>query len=446
MSSVSGARSDCDSCRSEGRHREVEYHSHQCHEFLCTQCRDYQKKFKMSRDHKVVTLSSLRGSRSVIGASDGIYDCNPCETEGRNREANHFCETCKEHFCNSCSNEHKKSKMSKDHKLRTVPTASQSSVSASQQTPPSDGLSKLSLSQHTAPSDNGSKSVTTATAPANTDQLDNMFNLKVKSSSKVNIRLPQDKRPAPSIFSCTFLPNGELLLVDRGNLCLKLLDRTLAVKNSFDLSPDRPWDVSVLDTNIVVVTFPDEKKLQFIQVSPSFSRGRSVQFHKRCFGVGVAGDKIYVGCKEDDTPGEVCVLDIRGSMVMKFGLNDTRQRFIGRYVAANTEGSRIYVSDRWTDTIMALTATGDILFPYKCNSDDVRGIGAMYVDSQSNILVCGLCTHNVQIITAAGNKYDNLLSSSDGLNRPLGIAYRPSDGTLVVGCLGQENLCVFKLA
>ena len=177
-------------------------------------------------------------------------------------------------------------------------------------------------------------------------------------------------------------------------------------------------------------------------------------FTKKCWGVGVAVDKTYVTChdnakkyrEKDYTPGEVCVLDIRWNRVMKFGLNDTRLKFIWpQYVAANTEGSRIYVSDWSTDTITTLTATGDILFQYECNRDDLRSIQAMYVDFQSNILVCGCNTYNVQIITAAGNKYNNLLSSSDGLKNPQGIAYRPSDGTLIVSCLGQDELCVFKL-
>ena len=179
-----------------------------------------------------------------------------------------------------------------------------------------------------------------------------MLNLKVKSTSKVNIKLPQDKG-TPRISGCAFLPNGELLLVDHRNWNLKLLDRTLTIKNSFVL-PNRPFDVSVLGTNTVVVTFPSKKKLQFIQISPSFSRGSSVQFHKECKGVVVAVGRIYVVChdngwknkEEDYTPGEVCVLDIRGNPIMKFGLNDTRLRFIKPYfVAANTDGSIIYVSD-----------------------------------------------------------------------------------------------------
>ena len=115
-------------------------------------------------------------------------------------------------------------------------------------------------------------------------------------------------------------------------------------------------------------------------------------------------------------------------------------------MAVNRDGSTIYVSDWATNTITALTATGDILLQYTSpDSDDLWSIKQMYIDSQSNILVCGFDTRNVQIITAAGQKYKTMLISSDGLWNPEGIAYRPSDGTLVVGCFRQDDLCVFNL-
>ena len=107
MSSVSGARSvvcgsdelyDCDPCKSEGRHKDAEYHCQQCQKFLCVQCKGHHKKFNISRDHNVVRVTSSRGSRSVLGASDEINNCNPCETEGRIREANYYCENCKAYF------------------------------------------------------------------------------------------------------------------------------------------------------------------------------------------------------------------------------------------------------------------------------------------------------------------------------------------------------------
>ena len=282
-----------------------------------------------------------------------------------------------------------------------------------------------------------------------------MLNLKVESSCKINIKLPQVE-DSPRISSCAFLPNGELLLVDHHNCVLKLLDRALVLQNSFDLSPNKPWDVSAVDNSTVVVTLPVTKRLQFIQIYPSFSRGSSVKFDKECQGVAVSAEHIYVAChnndvvkkKEDWTPGEMCILDRRGNEIRRIqGSDDDRLRFIKPdFVAVNRDGSTIYVSDLATNTITALTTTGDILFQYTSpNSDDLRFIRQMYIDSQSNILVCGCSTHNVQIITAAGQKYKTMLISADGLWKPEGIAYRPSDGTLVVGCIRQDNLCVFKL-
>ena len=282
-----------------------------------------------------------------------------------------------------------------------------------------------------------------------------MLGLKVKSSCKVNIKHPQDKE-SPRITSCAFLPNGELLLVDCMNCSLKLLDRALVLQNSFVLSPNKPWDVSVLDSSTVVVTLPRTNRLQFIEIYPSFSRGSSVKFDKESWGVAVSAEHIYVTChnndevkkKEDWTPGEVCILDRRGNEIRRIqGSDDDRLRFIKPYyVAVNRDGSTIYVSDLVTNTITALTATGDILFQYTSpDRHDLDSIKQMYIDSQSNILVCGCSTHNVQIITAAGQKYKTMLISSDGLRDPEGIVYRPSDGTFVVGCEQQDDICVFNL-
>ena len=282
-----------------------------------------------------------------------------------------------------------------------------------------------------------------------------MLNMKVKSSCKVNIKHPQDE-DSPRISSCAFLANGELLLVDHNNCSLKLLDRALVLQNCFDLSPNRPWDVSVVDSGTVVVTLPRTKRLQFIQIYPNFSKGSSVKFDKECQGVAVSAEHIYVTChnnngvekEEDCTPGEVCILDRRGNEIRRIqGSDDDRLRFIKpNYVAVNRDGSTIYVSDMKTETITALTTTGDILFQYTSpDRHDLWSIKQMYIDSQSNILVCGFRTHNVQIITAEGQKYKTMLISSNGIWKPEGIAYRPSDGTLVVGCFEQDDLCVFNL-
>ena len=102
------------------------------------------------------------------------------------------------------------------------------------------------------------------------------------------------------------------------------------------------------------------------------------------------------------------------------------------YVAVNKEGSVIFVSDCWTSTIIVVTAAGSILFQYK--TGDLKNCRGLHVVLKRNILACGFDTDNVQFITSTGKKYKNLLESADGIMDPEGIAFRPSDGTLVVGC------------
>lgn len=153
MLPLSGARSvvvgsdeiyDCDHCKSQGRKREAEFYCKQCLEFLCTRCTEQHKRFKMSRDHNVVNIS-----KPGLVVSSDKHLCGPCESDGRRQAANHYCETCSEYFCNSCRNEHKSFKISKDHKIwsTTAPRQDQT-VTGGLQTSPSEGLSKLSIGHH----------------------------------------------------------------------------------------------------------------------------------------------------------------------------------------------------------------------------------------------------------------------------------------------------------
>ena len=262
--------------------------------------------------------------------------------------------------------------------------------STNKQTPPSDELSQLSLIDHTAPvedenhtrpesdtgstapfegasnttadtitspTDVGSSSNPTTTSASATDprQLDNIIDLKVISSSKWNIKLPKDES-TPRITSCAFFPNGELLLLDHRNMCLKLFDTSGTIKNTFDLSTyeGRPWDMAIIDSNTVAVTIPDyDQLLQFIRIYPKFSKGSSVKFDKACWGVTATSDYIYVACHDNDRreknfkPGDIRILDSRGTEIKRIeDGRDKRLKFINpQFVAVNKDGTVVYVSD-----------------------------------------------------------------------------------------------------
>ena len=92
------------------------------------------------------------------------------------------------------------------------------------------------------------------------------------------------------------MSGGELVLYDRSNDKIKLLDSSLSVKDRLDVPGRRPHDVAAMDQKNVVVTIPDSKHLQFIQVLPSLKEGRTISMNKDCWGVAVAADQIFISC------------------------------------------------------------------------------------------------------------------------------------------------------
>ena len=88
--------------------------------------------------------------------------------------------------------------------------------------------------------------------------------LAVDSSRQVNIQLSSDSY-CPDITGCTFMPDGGVVLCDYSNDNLILLSDIFTVKERLHLD-SRPFGVSPVNSNNVMVTIPHEKKLQLIQV------------------------------------------------------------------------------------------------------------------------------------------------------------------------------------
>ena len=209
--------------------------------------------------------------------------------------------------------------------------------------------------------------------------------------------------------------------------------------------PD-PWDVSVLDTNSVVVTSPDKKQFHYVQVFPQMKAGQVIQLDKRCYGVEVSGDKIYITCQNNPGEGEVRVFDLNGKLQRRLGNGQDETFMFARpyYCTVNTSGEKIFVSDWDTHTVVCMTVDGHIIYKYK--DDDMQSPRGLYCDSEDNLLVCCSLSYTVQIITADGKKDRTLWSSKDGLNYPsCTIAYRATDDRLIVGGFGMDTLLLLKL-
>ena len=265
----------------------------------------------------------------------------------------------------------------------------------------------------------------------------------IQSTNKVNVR-SRDDQYNPWITGCTLMPSGHVVLCDRNNYKIILLDSTWTMTGSLPLQDIS--DISVIDGNNVIVTSPGAKQLQYVQVFPQLKAGQIIQLDKKCWGVHVWGGEIYVTCHNDPGEGEVRVLGRDGELRRRLGINKDRSFMFTQpyYITVNPSGEKIFVSDNRIFTITCMTPDGRVVYSYKDN--DMNSPEGLYCDSGDNILVCGALSHNFQVITADGKKNCTLLTRSDGLAYPHSIAYRETDDTLVVGCYKSDNLYLYKLA
>ena len=266
---------------------------------------------------------------------------------------------------------------------------------------------------------------------------------KVKSHSEVNIRTEDDEK-SPWITGCAVMPTGHIVLCEKSNNKIKLLDDSWAITDQMKLQ--RPWDVAVIDASKALVSLPDTQQLQEVQVFPKMKTGRTIQLDKRCYGVAINGDEIYTTCHDSPGESEVRVLDLQYNIKRRLQTDKYGSKlFIGSpfYISVSTSGERVFVADWSMNTITCLTSSGTVIYTYKHR--EMTGPRGLICDSGDNVLVCGCNSRNIHIISPDGKKISTLLTSKDGLKEPDIVVYKESEDMLIIGCWESDKLLLFKL-
>ena len=268
------------------------------------------------------------------------------------------------------------------------------------------------------------------------------------AGNKINVKLQSDTKEA-WISGSTFLSSGELVLCDYSNSKLKLLDKSLQMKESIDV-PGEPWDVAPVNQHQVIVTFLDEKYLQFIQVTPSLALGHKVDLGMECCGVAVSRESIYISLA-DSEECKIGIYDLTGKkkrMISPYSCKDGSNLQFKKplYIDVSNE-EKLFVSDvddkSITSTVYCLESNGNIL--YSVSDPSFKLCTGISVDENENLLVCDWASHKVFLITRDGKEVREFLTKKDGLYQPYTTSFRRSDGTLVVTCEDRNDILVFTL-
>ena len=137
----------------------------------------------------------------------------------------------------------------------------------------------------------------------------------IKSQKRVNVEV-SDESNRHVISGLVVMPAGEIVICDRHNWTVKLLDRYDTLNDSLKLNK-KPYYISVVDHKTAIVTLPSANQLQYIEVFPRLTPGRVIQLDKKCWGVYVTGDKILTSCHNNPGEGEVRIFDMDGYLLQQ---------------------------------------------------------------------------------------------------------------------------------
>ena len=386
---------ECGPCGTGGISRKGVFFCKECNEYLCNPCKDYHGNLKVTRNHTVVSCELL---------------CGPCISKNIKRGPSHYCEECSEYFCDTCKDVHGALKLLRSHTV----------------------LSGAKMPKHFNTAD-------TDIRHGNTMWLDK----RIRSISKVNIRIPDDSTQ-PYIVGCCVMSDGQVVLCDIDNYQIKLLDSSYKLIANLKL-PTWPGDISVLNDTKVIITIPDERQLLIVSVTSQLRITRTIQLDKKCAGVDVSRGEIYITCK-DSEQGEIRILDMSCNERRRISLSRVMATYMLKtplYIAVSAFSGKIFITDLETETLTCLTSDGQLV--YQFNDVELGGTRGILVDSADNVLLCYSRSYTIVVITPDGRKHGTLLSDKDGIKRPVTLAYRTRDTTVMVGCYNTDQLACIQL-
>ena len=168
-----------------------------------------------------------------------------------------------------------------------------------------------------------------------------------------------------------------------------------------------------------------------------------IDIEKECWGIDVAGDKIYVSCctvgKED---GEVCIFGLFGSLIKCIPIYNIGSCILKypKHICVNKSGSKLFLTDSDTDTVLCVTTDGKLIYEYR--HAELKSPRGLCIYDNDNVIVCGLESKNIQAIAADGKSQKAFLNTM--FFDPLSIAYRPTNGQVAIGCDRSPDMLYLK--
>ena len=259
-----------------------------------------------------------------------------------------------------------------------------------------------------------------------TPQLTKKTTVNFQTKDKGNIR----------IAGCDILPDGKLVFAEREDKRLLMFSNNGNYEKDIVRFSGVPYEVSYTGENIVAVTIYDKREVVFVNVITNIITN-TVYIGHQCCGTDFNLNRLAIRAIQDSTSSHIVYLDPTGKLIDRVnitGLNSTH---------ISLRDDTIKCTDWKTNTIYCYTLTGQQMWAFK-DENVLRAPIGIALDKNRNVYVAGRETNNVVVLSPDGENCREIVSNSEGLNKPYSLRINIDRSELLV-CNLRGPAFVFSL-
>ncbi|XP_053396827.1 uncharacterized protein LOC128556286 [Mercenaria mercenaria] len=256
----------------------------------------------------------------------------------------------------------------------------------------------------------------------------------IKATRESNIKMQNDASSCWVHGSC-LTEDGALLMADFSNKTLKRANNVTTPVLDYCNLPDQPYSVCCIGKHEAAVTLTNNT-VQFVSLADQMTPTRQIKLTHKCFGIAYKGDKLYI----TDYGKSLYIYDMTGKVSKNITGNSLFQW--SRHIAFSGTGK---------ETFVTCQAKGLINLDVNARHTNTYTASELLVttgvcsDGRGNLFVCGHGSNNVVQIGQDGNKFGEIVKSSNGLKSPQSLCFNQRTSTLVVTQSDSNIVKLFDL-
>ncbi|XP_052818362.1 uncharacterized protein LOC128244393 [Mya arenaria] len=262
---------------------------------------------------------------------------------------------------------------------------------------------------------------------------------KAQSSRHYQVRIKNDKKTCLIDGICE-LPSGEMVLADRSNKRVKLLNKQFEVIDHSDM-PGNPQHLCHITGNEVAVVVCDciSNEVHFLTVTKEKLQSmRKFTTDHNCVFIAHHQGQLYVGSMDG-----LYLYTMAGRLLKKI-YEDLSGLLEVYSCAVSPSGERIYVSNYYSSKLITLCTSGQVLSTVK--DPTLQDPTGLCVSPSGHVFVCGHGSNTVVLVDKEGrHKLATVARKADGVYQPRSVWFSENTSTLIVGNYADDEITVIRL-